>query len=136
MNVLNQDDLTKALKDGQAQADCCDHFCHVGGVVDEGVYRLHHNHIGSKTDAQTIHADAVLNMDAERLAGRIRVWIAGLHHNGEKTNLNAALGALRYDERSGLWVRDAAMTTRGPAAIGWPWRAQITDCWPTTGTLP
>lgn len=135
--MLSQDELTKALKDGQGQADTCDHFCRVTAQVDENTYTLAHNHIGSKTDAQVVHAEAVLKMDADKLAGRIRVWIAGLHHSGEKTNLNAAMGALYYDEPSGLWKRDATVrASRGPAVMGWPWKVQITDAWPTTGALP
>lgn len=118
--MLDQENLTKALKGGQSAADACGHFCRAGAAVDNGTYRIHHNGLGSRdSDVQAVHADAVLGMTTEKLAERIATWITGLHR-GERVNLNAAL----------------EIDTDGPALTGWPWTVAPESQWVTDGPDP
>jgi hypothetical protein len=89
--MLSQDDLTTALKLGQAAGDTCGHWCRVGAAIEDGTaYRIHHNGTGSRdTDDQVVYATAPLAMTIEQLGARIGTWITGVHR-GEKINLNAS----------------------------------------------
>lgn len=106
--MLKQEDLTAALHDGlKASERCSNTFCRASATIENEGYLIAHNGMGSRdTDVQRVHDTKALGLSREQLAERIKTWISGVH-TGVKIDLNASTLAV----------------DRGPALLGWPWRA-------------
>jgi hypothetical protein len=120
--MLLQDELKDALADGLKAAGVCGRFCKAGAEIDgsNDRYRIWHNGAGSRdTDVQNVFSQAALGLGRDKMAGRVKAWVTGLHR-GERVDLNTAMAT------GGLI---------GPSVTLWAgeadWAYVLTECGPS-----